>query len=354
MRRISAPELPADRDRMLAVILGVVTIGVAFLCLQLMTPFVAPLTWAVTFAVIFDPVHRRLLRWLKSPPATAALSALAIAVVLGSTAVYVGGLLAQQAMTSVQALQDAIADRRWESVIASHRWLEPAVGWVGQQLQAGGYEDRAIAGLMDGARRIASGSIATIVDALLMMFFLFYFLRDRVRFLHAIPQFLPLSRDESRKLISDIRDAIRAVVYGTVAVAAIQGALGGLMFWWLGLPAPLLWGVIMTIMSMLPMVGAALVWGPVALFLALTGDLASAAILAAWGAIVIGLVDNVVKPVLVKDMMHVHTVAVFISVLGGLYAFGASGVVLGPIVLAIALGLLGIWRQRIAGAQTSD
>ena len=122
------------------------------------------------------------------------------------------------------------------------------------------------------------------------------------------------------------------------------------MFWWLGLPAPLVWGTVMTVLSVLPMFGAALVWAPVASYLALTGEPGSAAILALWGVLVIGLVDNFVKPLVVKDKLRLHTVPVFIAILGGVYAFGATGVVLGPVVLATAMGLLDVWRRQLRRA----
>jgi predicted PurR-regulated permease PerM len=128
----------------------------------------------------------------------------------------------------------------------------------------------------------------------------------------------------------------------------VQGALGGLMFWWLGLPAPIVWGVVMAVLAILPMFGAALVWVPAAGFLAIEGDLDKALLLTAWGTLVVGLIDNLLYPVLVKGRLRMHTVPVFISVLGGLFAFGATGVVLGPLILAVAIALLEIWRRRMA------
>jgi predicted PurR-regulated permease PerM len=120
------------------------------------------------------------------------------------------------------------------------------------------------------------------------------------------------------------------------------------MFWWLGLPAPLLWGTVMAFVAVLPVLGAAIVWAPVALYLALEGDWQRAALLAAWGAIVVSTIDNVLYPILVKSEIRLHTVPVFIAVLGGIAVFGVTGVVLGPLVLVVALTLLDIWRIRMA------
>jgi predicted PurR-regulated permease PerM len=138
-----------------------------------------------------------------------------------------------------------------------------------------------------------------------------------------------------------VKDTIHAVLYGTLA-------LGALIFWWLDLPAPILWGGAMAVLAIVPVVGTALVWGPAALFLLLQGSPEKALILAAWGAVVIGLADNLLRPLIVKDRMHAPFILVFLSMIGGLGAFGASGIILGPVVLATAVALIDISRLRTA------
>jgi len=123
---------------------------------------------------------------------------------------------------------------------------------------------------------------------------------------------------------------IGAVVYGTLVVALVQGSLGGAIFWYLDLPSPLLWGTIMALLAVLPILGAGIVWAPAAAFLALDGQWEKAMILVGWGAIVIGLIDNILLPILMRKRLHMHTVPVFIAAVGGLLAFGATGIVLGP------------------------
>jgi predicted PurR-regulated permease PerM len=193
-------------------------------------------------------------------------------------------------------------------------------------------------------QRMVDISIATLIT----LFLLFYFLRDKDRILRTLTQLVPLVPAEADIVRNDVRDAIGAIVFGTLVVAVTQGALGGLMFWWLGLPAPILWGSVMAVLAILPLFGAALVWVPAALFLAIDGDWGKALVLTAWGTVVVGLIDNLLLPMLVKNRLRVHTVVVFIAVLGGLFAFGATGAVLGPLILAIALALVDIWRRRMA------
>ena len=142
-------------------------------------------------------------------------------------------------------------------------------------------------------------------------------------------------------------DTVHATVWGTIGVGALQGTLGALIFWWLDLPAPLLWGTVMALLSVLPVLGAAIIWLPVAAFLALQGNWADAVILTMYGTIVIGLVDNLVYPLVVKNRIRLHAVPVFVSIIGGLIVLGASGVVLGPLLLALTDTLVTLWRRRL-------
>jgi predicted PurR-regulated permease PerM len=148
------------------------------------------------------------------------------------------------------------------------------------------------------------------------------------------------------QLCHRVSDTIFATVYGTLLVSAAQGLLGGLMFWWLGLPAPLLWGVVMALLAVVPVLGAFVIWVPAALFLALEGSWGKALILTIWGAGVVGTIDNLLRPILVGRRLNQHTVFAFISVVGGVILFGPAGLILGPVIIAITAELLEIWRER--------
>ncbi len=156
----------------------------------------------------------------------------------------------------------------------------------------------------------------------------------------------PLSQAEINRLFGRVADTVYATVYGTLTVSAVQGLLGGLMFWWLGLPAPLFWGVVMALLAAVPVVGAFVVWIPAALFLALEGSWGKALILTAWGGLVVGTIDNLLRPILVGKRLKLHTILAFISVVGGLILFGPSGLILGPVGLTVTTELLEIWRHR--------
>jgi predicted PurR-regulated permease PerM len=185
-----------------------------------------------------------------------------------------------------------------------------------------------------------------VIDVVLTFYLLFYFLRDRRAVLLSLRSVLPLSKVSIDKVLSHVGDTIHATIYGTLTVAAVQGTLGGLMFWWLGLPAPVFWGLVMAVMAVVPVLGAFIVWMPAVLFLVLEGSWGKALVLAVWGGVVVGGIDNVLYPVLVGNRLKLHTIPAFMAIVGGLFVFGSSGLILGPVTLTVTLSLLEIWRRR--------
>jgi predicted PurR-regulated permease PerM len=184
------------------------------------------------------------------------------------------------------------------------------------------------------------------IGMVLTFYLLFYFLRDRRAALRSLRDLSPLAEADMDRLLSRVGDTVHATIYGTVVVAAVQGTLGGLMFWWLGLPAPVLWGLVMALLAVVPVLGAFVVWIPTALFLALEGSWGRALILAVWGGVVVAGIDNLLYPILVGNRLKVHTIPTFMAIVGGLTVFGSSGLILGPVTLTITLLLLETWRSR--------
>jgi len=193
----------------------------------------------------------------------------------------------------------------------------------------------------------ARGSVFQIMEILLAFYLLFYFLRDRHAAGRQMREWSPLTASETEQLIGRVVETVQATIYGTAAVAMMQGALGGLMFWLLGLPAPLLWALVMGMLSIVPVLGAFVVWIPAALLLALDGDWGKATILAVWGAVVIGGSDNLLRPILVGARLRLHTVPAFISMVGGIFLFGAPGFILGPLAFVVTMLFMEIWRERL-------
>ncbi len=330
------------------VLMAVTAVGI-YLCYRLLLPFLPALAWALALAVVFAPVHRWIESKAKRPNFAALISVLLVALVVLGLATFVGRRLVQEAIKGASAISKVVQSGEWRQTLEKHPRLKPFTDWVERQDVPGTITSLAT-GLGTQGAALVKGSVTSVIGVLLTFYLLFFFLRDRREALQALRGLSPLSRAEMDRMIRRVNDTIFATIYGTAAVAAVQGVLGGLMFWWLGVPAALLWGVVMALLSMVPLLGAFVVWVPAALFLLIQGSWVKALILTAWGAGVVGTIDNLLRPVLVGRRLNLHTVLAFISVVGGLLVFGSSGLVLGPVILAITTVLLEIWRERQSAA----
>jgi predicted PurR-regulated permease PerM len=297
--------------------------------------------------VIAHPLHERLLaRMPKWPNVAATLAVICVTVVIAVPATIVAREVVTEAMERAGAIHNLTDGERWKHALDQFPRLATVRDWILERVSI----DQAAAaqgGVAGNVKSALSNLTEFAITAMVTFFLLFFFLRDKVRILHTVQSLLPLAQAESAQVADKVRNMISAVVYGTLVVALLQGTLGGLMFWWLGLPAPLLWGAVMALAAVLPVFGAALVWIPAAAYLLIEGHWEKALALAAWGAVVIGLIDNLLYPLLMKNRLSMHTVPVFIAALGGIVAFGATGIVLGPLILAVALALLDVWRRRM-------
>lgn len=317
---------------------------------RLVLPFVSAFAWALTFAVLFAPVHRWNEARLKRPNLAAAVSVITVVVIVIVPGILVVGRLIEEAARGASAIRTAIDSGAWQQTIDAHPRFAPLGDWLSRQVDLPSLIAAAASWLTNMSASLVRGSIAQVIGFLLTFYFLFYFLRDRRVALRSVLNLSPLSESELGRVATRVADTIHATFYGTIVCAGVQGMLGGLMFWWLGLPAALLWGVIMAVLAIVPVFGAFVVWIPAAAFLALDGRWGHALILTVWGSVVIGGIDNVLYPVLVGNRLRLHTVPAFVSVVGGLIVFGTSGVILGPLAVTITLTLLEIWRARAAMA----
>jgi predicted PurR-regulated permease PerM len=326
--------------------------GVA-LCVFVAFPLLAPILWAMVLAIVAHPLYRWTESRLGRPAVAAAAVTAVVALLVALPIAWVATELVLEASEVIEKLQSGELSRRWQEALSRHPQAAAWLDAFGRRVDL-----KALVGEWSGGagkllRGLLAGSVATATGWLIMIFILFFFLRDRERVLATVERYLPLSPKEIQEVYKVTADTVHATVYGTVGVALVQGACGALLFWWLGLPAPLLWGAVMGVLSVLPVLGAALVWGPVAGYLALQGQWGDALLLAGFGAIVIGLVDNLIYPLIVKDRIRLHAVPVFVAVIGGLVAFGASGVILGPLFLAVTDALVKLWRRRMAVGEGS-
>ena len=201
------------------------------------------------------------------------------------------------------------------------------------------------------ALSIGQNTLEFIVSFGIMLYLLFFLLRDGASLAKRIGQATPLEEAHKRQLVGKFTTVIRATVKGNIVVAASQGALGGMIFWILGIQGPVLWGVLMAFLSLLPAVGAGLIWVPVAIYFLATGAVWQGVVLTAFGVFVIGLVDNILRPVLVGKDTKMPDYIVLISTLGGMALFGLTGFVIGPVIAAL---FMASWDLFAPSAETDD
>ena len=211
-------------------------------------------------------------------------------------------------------------------------------------------QERLSTGLVQGGQFVAAKALNIgqntfdfLVDLCIVLYLLFFLLRDGDDLARRIRTAIPLYPDQQRELFNKFTTVIRATVKGNVVVAIVQGALGGLIFWFLGVHAPVLWAVVMAFLSLLPAVGSALVWLPVAIYFLVTGATWQGIVLIAYGVLVIGLVDNILRPILVGKDTKMPDYVVLISTLGGMAIFGLNGFVIGPVIAAMFMAVWDIF-----------
>jgi predicted PurR-regulated permease PerM len=321
-----------------------------YLCWSMLQPFIEVVLWAVVLVIVFFPVHRRIRARLGSPGWSAVVSCLIVILVILIPLTLITLAVVRELSRLAQSLQ-ANAETFLDP---NSPYVGRALTWLGQYVDISQLDSQqflaerlkgvsgAIAGRTLG---FVGGAVGFVVEVFFVIFTMYYLFRDGERMREAAGDFVPLSDRRAHEIFDRTGEVIGASVYGVLVIAVIQGVLGGLAFWVLGLPSPLLWGVVMIFLSMIPMAGAFVVWVPAAIYLAVTGHWVAALLLTIWGALIIGTVDNFLRPKLVGERTRLHELLVFFSVLGGLQVFGVLGLVLGPVVVAITIALLDVLRQ---------
>ncbi len=329
----------AEGDRFALILFYAVVLAVGYMAFQVVRPFLASMAWAAVFAMVMAPLANRFDRRLSSTW-SATLTTVAAALLIVVPAVLVFAVLAREVATLVQEAQQAgytiPTPERLEEIWAHVRDRSPV------PLPADANLSNAIASaaqkvtsfLASKAGAVLQNLFSLVFQLFVMLFGLFFFLRDRHTVVDAIRRLLPFEPARRDLVIEETYNLTVATVGSTFAVAATQGALTGMALWALGFRAPVFWGVMTSIFSILPAVGSALVWLPAAIWLFALGSVGKAILLIIWGAVVVGMADNILRPLLLSGRTSMHGLLVFISVMGGMAAFGFIGLALGPIVIA--------------------
>jgi len=325
---------------------AIVGVGIAlivYLCWRIVIPFLPALSWAFALALIAQPIYSWLLRrGLPGGIAALTIVILVLVVVVGPGAILVRALVGE-ASDVVNRVANDTGAKNLRETIENNQIIGPALRWLDSRIDVPGEAMQ----LTRSVATLASATLSAFLTGLMWLlsqvavtlFVLFYFLRDREKILNATRSLLPLPASAVDAVFCRIAQTIRVSLGSKIVVASIQGTLGGLIFFWLGLPAPVFWGTVMAALSIFPVIGAFVIWLPAAAIFALQGDWRHALLLTGWGVIIIHPVDNLLGPVLVGAALRLHTLLMFFSVIGGIAAFGASGVVLGPVTVACLVAL---------------
>lgn len=309
-------------------------------------PFVPTLAWAIALSVISYPIYTWLSARISNQTIAAFVSVCLLAVLIVAPMILIFRELIKVLIENAEYMRGLIAKHGGadEMIISSlprnfGRWLSQDLG-IKKSLEDVSNQ------IIAGAPMLLTASIWTLVQLLLVFFTTFFFLRDKKVILSSIIKYLPLSTKECKQVFHDVDNTIHATIYGNFVTSAVQGFLGGLMFWILDIPGPVLWGFVMAVFSLIPTAGAFVVWTPAAIYLFLNGAWENSLILSVWGVFAVGLIDNILYPILVGQRVRLHTLPIFFAILGGVLFFGASGIVIGPVLLGAGQSLLKIAKDR--------
>jgi predicted PurR-regulated permease PerM len=336
--------------------------ALGYLVWRIVTPLWQPLAWALLLGSLLAPLNVRLaarlggrMRLASSVMllATVLLFILPVAAVAGAVTAQAAQLLNRLELHMPDVSQGLTVD------LANVPWLERPLAWIDAntsislaQLQGWMVEGtrRLLEALVASGGSFVMGALGTAASFMLMLFVLFFVLRDGAAVARKVVRMLPIGDRRRARLWQHLADVTRAVFLGIGVTALVQGVLVGVGFWIAGLPSPLVFGVVAVLVALIPMVGSALIWAPGALFLAVRGEHGHAIFLAAWGAIIVGMVDNFLRPMLISGRAEVPTLAVFVGVMGGLAAFGFIGLFVGPIVLGLLVALFRYESEELEAA----
>ena len=341
-----------DQARWIAVL--AVTAIALYLCWLMLRPFMGVLAWAIVLVIVFHPVHERVASRIGRRSWSALVSCVLVILVVVLPLTLLAAAVIQEFskvvpnlpsnLSQVFSQQPAILGRLSE-------WMQSRFA-----LDIAGLQDFVIQQFRNLSERLLGASfslmgniVTSIVKAFFVVFTMYYLFRDGDKIVNRLPDALPFNREQSEAIILRTKQVVSASVYGVVTIAALQGFLAGLAYWILGIPSPMLWAVLTTFVCMIPVAGSFLVWLPLAIYLMLTGHWTKALLLIIWGALAISTIDNFLRPKLVGNQTRLHELFIFFSVLGGISVFGLLGIVLGPVVLAITLGLLETFSRGAIG-----
>lgn len=344
----------SDRERLGQLLFygGVILVG--YLLYLIVSPFLVPLGWAGVLAVSIQPLFRELSARLSRGRA-AGLCVLIVFLLLVLPVWLIVQALFREGAQAVGALQAAIQEGPPERVMALWGWVQQHVPMLAPERLSEtltSLSENTGAYIASSSGRLLGGVATVLLDVTLALFALYFFLRDGPAIVRVVQGLLPFHEAQRERVVRQVEDLVYASVIAGLAVAAVQGLLGGIGLWIVGVRAPVVWGTVMGFVSLVPVVGASLVWGPVAAWLLATGEVTRGLVLIGIGVGLVGLADNVLRPVLLTGRASMNGLVTFVALLGGMSAFGLIGLVFGPVVVAVGTALLNVYIRPVPQSTT--
>jgi predicted PurR-regulated permease PerM len=326
--------------------LFLLTLGIVVICILILYPFLPGIIGAIVLAVITQRPYKWLTDKIKNRNVSAGVAVILVILSVIVPSFFIVQDLLQGTSTVVIFLRSDAPQRTITGFIVRYPTIAADIQAVSNNVDLQSAVRTIAATLGSILTGVLGYSFGAITQLVIMLFILFFLYRDQEKAIAFTRSVLPLSDDETGELLESLRLTIYATALGRLALAAIEGVLAGAAFWVLGVPNTMLWTLATVIVGILPAIGASVVWIPIALYLGFTGHWGKAALLAAWGIVVISSIDNFLYPVLVGSKLSQHTVGILLAILGGVVIFGLSGVILGPLAFTIASTLIDVWRRR--------
>ena len=328
-----------------------------YLFYRIIIPFFVPITWAAVLVILFHPLYKKLVGKLRSTNLTSLLMCLMIIVIIIGPITYLFAALVNEAADAVAKVNQMYREGEFDNLLrVDLPWIESVKEKLSQYYDVSKINldelikdalDRVTGIIFSQTSWLIANGTKTVFYFILMLFTMYYFFRDGELLMNKIKRLMPISTEQVDKVFAKLRDVIYATMYGGVVVALIQGLLGGILFAVMGIPSAIFWGAIMAFLSIIPLLGAFIVYVPAGIILILGGSYLKGILVIAIGTVVISQSDNVIRPYLIAGRTEMHPLLLFFSIMGGIAMFGLLGVVVGPLVAAVFVTLIKLFEIRL-------
>jgi len=345
------------REYILVSLFFLIAAAFFYLFYRIMVPFFVPITWAAVLVILFYPLYEKLLKHVKTKGLASTLMCLIIIIIIIGPIAYLFVALINEATVAVVKVNEMYKTGQLNEMFSFDvPWFESLKVKLSQYYDmskinfdeiAKDAVDNVSGIIVNQTTWLVANGTKTVFYFLLMIFSMYYFFKDGEKVVLKIRRLLPLTPNQINVTFKQLRDIIQATMYGGVVVALIQGLIGGILFFAIGIPSPVFWGAIMAFLSIIPFLGAFIIYIPAGIILILGGSYIKGLIVIGLGTIVISQIDNILRPMLMSGKTSMHPLLLFFTIMGGIYIFGLLGLVIGPLVTAIFLTVLKIFEFKL-------